>query len=481
MKIKEEIHMKKLIAFLLAAAMLLSCGVTSFAFDDKSMTEDEWKEVYAGLRDKNTLPTLCVGADETQLNICWHAAKDKAQPKVRLAKNPSMADYVEFSGEATAAENDEQLVCRVTMTGIEENTTYYYQWLSEDGWSKAYKYESKGFDSYKMMLIGDIQIGGQSTDNPEEQSRIGYVWQSVLDEALSKNPDISFLLSPGDNTSTGKAADEWQTLLMPEYTRNLPMALAIGNHDKKGMTYEYYTHMPNEYFGKYFTGLDRDFWFRYGDVLYLVFDACSGSAADHRAMAEEAVEANPDAKWRIGVMHQGLYAPGIAALEPETGILLNAVFQPIFSMYDLDIVFTGHTHMQGRSHFIKDGIVVGKAESGKTYTDPSGIIYLNTNACCDQGSMEDMDKWPHTAYSFENADVTTYSTVEFTSSTMTVKTFRGDNSELLDSITIEKTEDFKAKPVSTFIRTALYKAVEVLGLVYMRIDEVVVAIRGGHF
>ncbi len=474
--------MKKFIALILAAAMLLSCGITSFAaFDDKSLTQEEWNEVYANLRDENTLPILCVGADQTQLNICWHAAKDKAQPKVRLAKNAAMTDYVEFTGETTPAENDEQLVCRVTMTGIEENTTYYYQWLSENGWSEPYKYESKGFDSYKMMLIGDIQIGGQSTDNPEEQSRIGYVWQSVLDEALSKNPDISFLLSPGDNTSTGNAADEWQTLLMPEYTRSLPMALAIGNHDKKGMMYDYYTHMPNEYFGKYFTGLDRDFWFRYGDVLSLVFYACSGSAADHRAMAEEAVKANPDAKWRIGVMHQGLYAPGIAALEPETGILLNAVFQPIFTMYDLDIVFTGHTHMQGRSHFISNGIVVGKAESGKTYTDPNGIIYLNTNACCDQGSMEGMSDWPHTAYAFENADVTTYSTVEFTDSTMAIKTFRGDNSELLDSITIEKTKDFKAKPISTFIRSALYKVVELFGLVYMKIDEVVVAIRGGHF
>ena len=472
----------RIISVILTVVMLMQCMfASSAAFDDKSMTKEEWDDTYSSLRDENTLPTLCVGADETQLNICWHAAKDKAEPKVRLAKSADMSDCVEFEGETTPAETDEQLVCRVTLTGIEENTTYYYQWLSDSGWSDTYKYESKGFDSYKMLLVGDIQIGGQSTDNPEEQSRIGYVWQSVLDEALSKNPDISFLLSPGDNTSTGKAADEWQTLLMPEYTRSLPMALAIGNHDKKGMTYEYYTHMPNEFFGKYFTGLDRDFWFRYGDVLYLVFDATSGSAADHRAMAKEAVEANPDAKWRIGVMHQGLYAPGIAMLEPETNLLLNAVFQPIFEMYDLDFVFTGHTHMQGRSNFISDGVVVGKAESGETYTDPNGIIYLNTNAFCDQGSMDYMYLWPYTAYAFEDADVTTYTTVEFTDSSMSVKTFRGDNSELLDSITIEKTEGFSDNPVNIFFRTALYKIVEVLGLAYMKIDEVVVAIRGGHF
>ncbi len=473
----------KIIAVILSMIIALQCVMlsSSAAFDDKSMTKEEWDDTYSSLRDENTLPMLCVGADETQLNICWHAAKDKAQPKVRLAKSADMSGYVEFTGETTPAETEEQLVCRVTMTGIEKNTTYYYQWLGEDGWSEAYKYESKDFDSYKMLLVGDIQIGGQSTDNPEEQSRIGYVWQSVLDEALTKNPDISFLLSPGDNTSTGKAADEWQTLLMPEYTRSLPLALAIGNHDKKGMMYDYYTHMPNEFFGKYFTGLDRDFWFRYGDALFLVFDACSGSAADHRAMAKEAVEANLDAKWRIGVMHQGLYAPGIAMLEPETNLLLNAVFQPIFEMYDLDFVFTGHTHMQGRSNFISDGVVVGKAESGKTYTDPNGIIYLNTNAFCDQGSMDNMNLWPYTAYGFENADVTTYTTVEFTDSTMSVKTFRGDNSELLDSIDIEKTKGFDDNPVSIFFRTALYKIVELLGLVYMKIDEVVVAIRGGHF
>ncbi len=477
--------MKKAVRFLAAVMALMMLVqapfVSSSAFDDRSMTKEEWNELYADLRDENTLPTLCVGADETQLNITWHAAKDKAQAKVRLAKNKAMTDAVVFEGEKVAAENEEQLVCRVTMTGIEENTTYYYQWYTEKGWSDAKKYESKSFDEYKMLLIGDIQIGGQSTDNPEEQSRIGYVWQSVLDEALTKNPDISFLLSPGDNTSTGKAADEWQTLLMPEYTRSLPMALAIGNHDKKGMAYNYYTYMPNEYFGKYFEGLDRDFWFRYGDVLYLVFDACSGSAADHRAMAAEAVKANPDAKWRIGVMHQGLYAPGIAMLEPETNILLNGVFQPIFEMYDLDIVFTGHTHMQGRSNFISDGAVVGKAESGKTYKNPNGIIYLNTNACCDQGSMENMYLWPYTAYAFENADTVTYSTVDFTDETMTVKTFRGDNSELLDSITIEKTKGFENRPVTFLIRNLLYKAVELLGLAYMKIDNVVVAIRGGHF
>ncbi len=456
------------VAMVLCLSLLLQCVLPVYAFDKKSLTQEEWDAVYESLKDDNTLPMLCVGADETELNICWHADKEAATPKVRLAESVNMSNAVEFVGETTSAETDEQLVCRVTMTGIKANTTYYYQWYGDRGWSVPYKYESKSFDSYKMMVVGDIQIGGQSYDNPEEQSRIGYVWQSVLDEALTKNPDISFLLSPGDNTSTGQGADEWQTFLMPEYTRSLPLALAVGNHDNKGMTYEYYTHMPNEFFGKNFTGLHRDFWFRYGDVLYLVFDSTSGSAADHKAMAKEAVEANSDAKWRIGVMHQGLYAPGDEFYDMETLVLLNGIFQPIFTMYDLDLVLTGHTHLQGRSHFIQDGVVVGKAESGETYTNPNGIIYLNSNACCDYRPTEPTPEYI-TAYAFADGDTTTYSTFEFSDDTMAVKTFRGDNSELLDSITIEKTENPK-KGFFFPIRSLFYKIIEFAGLVYTKID-----------
>ncbi len=474
--------MKKItrtLALLLTAVIAFQAMFASAsAFDSKSLTQEQWNRRYETLIGTNTLPLLCVGKDQTELNLTWHADKNSAYPEVKLSKNQDMRDSKLFMGETVKAENEKQLVCRVTVKGIEENTTYYYSYHAENGWSEAIKYESKGFDSYKMMVVGDVQIGGQTTDNPDEQSRIGYVWQSLLDEALTKNPDISFLLSPGDNTSTGNSADEWQTFMMPEYVQSLPMALAIGNHDKKGMTYNYYTNMPNEYFGKYFEGLDRDFWFRYGDVLYLVFDATSASAADHRAMAAEAVAANPDVKWKIATMHQALYGAGYSPLDPETTILLNAVFQPIFDMYGVDLVLTGHSHLQGRSDFIKNGLIVGKAKSGKTYKNPNGIIYLNSNACCDQGgAFENL----FSAYTFKEGDTATYTTIEFSGNDMAVKTFRGDNSELLDSITITKTKEKKISDFIVMLKRIPYLIVEFLGFIYLNGDKITVKIRGGHF
>ena len=149
----------KFFSLLLSVLILLQIPLSAGAFEISAMTQEQWDTYYASLCDDNTLPTLCVGANETQLNITWHADKSTASPRVRLATNDQMTDAVEFTGATIPAENDTQLVCRVTMTGIEPDTAYYYQWYTGSGWSERASYTSKSFDSYKALVVGDIQIG----------------------------------------------------------------------------------------------------------------------------------------------------------------------------------------------------------------------------------------------------------------------------------------------------------------------------------
>jgi hypothetical protein len=55
---------------------------------------------------------------------------------------------------------------------------------------------------------------------------------------------------------------------------------------------------------------------------------------------------------------------------------------------------------------------------------------------------------------------------------MIVETRRGDNSELLDSITIERTtSERKDKSIGSIIQRLLYKIVEFAGFVYVKIEE----------
>lgn len=465
--------MKKFIAVLLSVAMLLSVGVVSFAdFTAPRLTNEEWKEYYMSLRDENYLPTLNVGADETQVSLCWHAEKADAKAEVRLSKKADMSDFVLFSGETTPAESDSQLVCRVTITGLTENTAYYYQWNTGKEWSEICEYTTKSFGDHKVLVMGDIQITEIYEDGDDSnQINEGYKWNSILAESLEKNPDVSYFLTPGDNTSSGRTDAEWQTVLMPKALRSLPMAMAIGNHDKKGMTYQYYTNMPNEYYGKNFRGLDRDFWFRYGDVLYLFYDSTSGNAPDHMAMTKEAVALNQDAKWRIGVVHHGIYGAGDAIGDLETELLLTTIFAPIFETYDLDLVITGHTHSQGRSHFMENGKVVGNAENGNTYTDPNGVVYLNAS-CATSTLVLDTDA-EHLAYTYRD-ETPAYSTLEFVGNKLIIESRRGDNSELIDSITIERTTDeHNENSAANVAKRVLYKVVEFVGLIYTLIDNLV--------
>ena len=466
--------MKKVLAVFMSMLMFMQLGTMSQATTKNSnkLTESEWETLYSSLVDENTLPALNVGADETQVNLCWHADKSTAKAQVKVSKNADMSDAKIFEGETTPAENELQLVCRVTVTGLEEKTKYYYQWNIGGSWSDTKVYETKSFGRHKAMVVGDIQITETFRDGGDEQKTDGLRWNNLLAEAVEKNPDIAYLVSPGDNTSTGETAAEWQTLLMPETLRSLPMGLAIGNHDKKGMTYEYYTNMPNEYYGRNFRMLDRDFWFRYGDVLYMFYDSTSGNAPDHRAFTKEAIKLNPDAKWRIGVVHHGIYGAGDCIGDMETEILLKTIFAPIFESFDLDLVITGHTHSQGRSHFMNNNKIVEKAPSGGTFTDPKGVLYINANSNCGRPTDESYEAdW--LAYSFLKNDTPTYTTLDFNGDTMTLETFRGDNSELLDSVTIKHSEEFKDKSFGNVLKRVLYKVVEVIGWVYTKIDYLV--------
>lgn len=432
-----------------------------------SLNLENWKSTYSSLIESNTLPMLNVGADETQVSLCWHAPKETASAQVMLSVNEDMSDAIAFEGKITEAENDFQSVCRVNITGLKENTTYYYQWNTGDGWSSIQKYETKSFTSHKAVIFGDIQIVQIHDGDNSEQIKESNYWNNVLEKALGDNPDIAYLLSPGDNTNTGKTKEEWQSFLMPPCLRSLPQALAIGNHDKKGKTYHYYTNMPNEYYGKGFFGLDRDFWFRYGDVLYLVFDSTSGSAPDHMAMAKEAVAKNRDAKWRIGLIHHGIYGAGDCIGDKETEILLNSIFTPIFESFDLDLVITGHTHSQGRSHFMKKRKIVGRAENGKTYKDPEGIVYINANSVCGKVVMD--YEADYLAYAFMENDVTTYTMLEYKDNQLILETRRGDSGALLDSITIERTRVHNENSTANKLRRITYKPIEFAGWAYNKI------------
>ena len=120
---------------------------------------------------------------------------------------------------------------------------------------------------------------------------------------------------------------------------------------------------------------------------------------------------------------------------------------------------------------MESGKIKQTAPTGETFVNPEGIVYLNSNVVHGVYSF-DFDA-EHLAYKFIENDVTTYSTLEFKGDKLILETRRGDNSELLDSIVIEKTQEHNDKTVSKFFKKLGYKVIELLGFAYTMVDNLV--------
>lgn len=431
---------KRFTAVLLVITLLLSVfSVSGFAssIPDYTMTQDQWDAYWEANKGDNTKISLTPGADETEVRFNWHSDVELAIPRVRISKNADMSGYTEFKGYSTLAETGWQ-TNRVTVTGLEENTKYYYTYsLGKDSWSEPEFYRTLSSDAFKAVLISDIQIGadddGYGYDNATK-------WNTTISTALKNNDDTSFIISCGDQINSGESTEEWAGLLVPEALRNFPISTCIGNHDKKGYLYRHYVNNPNEYQSIIPNVFGNQYYYRYGDVLFVNFNSTSFNIFAAYNVAERAIAENPDAKWRVAIMHHDIYGTGHHAADNDN-YLLQGIFSAIFDKFEFDIAFTGHEHFYGRSYNMKNNEIVPLDYSKNYAVDPEGTLYITTASASGRNRVYDEPyAHPWLNYSYMSTELI-YSTVEFDDTTFKLKTYTVENNnKLIDEYTITKTD-----------------------------------------
>lgn len=473
---KELKTTNKVISALLALILLASClGLNAFA------TVYEYDQAWLNYMNSidNTLPLLTPGADESELYINWHSAKTVTAPKVKFAKDALMTvDAVEFDAVIVPeCENETQQVNRVIVTGLEPNTTYYYTYTKDSGsYSAPAEYKTYSADSFHIMFTSDVQV----CTEPERSHPVAhdaYVWNNTLNAAFNNSGvDISFIVSAGDQTVKGLGS-QWVGFLAPEQLRHTAVAPIIGNHDIKSPDYKYYTYYPNAYDMAYPSAIGNENWYRYGDVLFVNFDSTSGSEVDHYAVAKQAVEANPDAKWRVAVMHHDIYGATDSAVKSEINVLFRNLLCPIYDEFGFDVVLTGHSHSYSRSvQMNKDGIVMNTRGMSKV-ENPEGTVYIS--ACCggDLYDEYDNDRYEWTAYRYEQKE-NVYTILGFDDDTFTCKTYEVEGNALVDEYTIVKTEQKDIGDGSGLDTDAWFGIVKALASIYTFFDAVVKMFEG---
>ena len=318
---------KKVIAAVLTlmAATLVcpSAYAATEHYNDSSKTGDAdawqaYKDNWETMASDYTKVSLTPGKNDTELNFAWYSEKGDGEgtPVVHFGTDKNALE--EFKG--TVADVDQSLTGDtayeynyVTVTGLQPETTYYYTVERNGEQSEPVEYTTKKTDSVQILYVGDPQIGaskGQTQDGAElaaddgvantAAENDGFAWNRTLNTALSENPDISFVISAGDQVNkTGKAKEEeYAAYLGADALSSLPVATTIGNHDSLNADYSYHFNNPNatEY-GK--TEAGGDYYYSYGDGLFIVLNTNNYNVAEHAEAIKEAVTAYPDAKWRI--------------------------------------------------------------------------------------------------------------------------------------------------------------------------------------
>jgi hypothetical protein len=423
-----------------------------------------WQTTWNTIRSNYEQVALTPGKNATELNFGWCSLTQET-PMVKLMDSngnviKTFEGTQDTANKQTVTESGKQYILysgKVTITGLAENTTYKYQYLADGKWSDTYTYKTEATEKFSVMYVGDPQIGasvGQDTNSAEYHAmNDAYNWNQTLNHAVTAHSNLSFILSAGDqinqtdvSSDTNKLEQqiEYAGFLSSSVLRSLPLATTIGNHDSKSVNYANHFNNPNAATASGTTtgatAAGSDYYFTYGNTLFVVIDTNNYNCATHENVIKEATQANPNVKWRVLMFHQDIYGSGYDHSDSD-GIQLRTQLTPIVDKYDFDIVLQGHDHTYSRSYQLSAtgttenttcyDILTSKTSVNKVI-DPKGTAYFEANSSTGSKFYQLIGTQQNYIAARSQSWRPTYSVIDFTDVSLTVKTYdAATNQELV--------------------------------------------------
>ena len=107
--------------------------------------------------------------------------------------------------------------------------------------------------------------------------------------------------------------------------------------------------------------------------------------------------------------------------------------------FNIDVCLTGHDHTFSRSYQILDGNVVDYDISSGSVTNPDGTLYITTGSGSGSKYYNLLNYTPYYIAERTNACLPSFSTIDFSSGSLTIKTYDYNGNKYADDFTINKT------------------------------------------
>lgn len=476
----------------------LNNGLTSTS-DYNDWYNNQWNNQESGEMDTGKI-VLTPGAKATDLNFAWYS-EETGTPSVKISTNQDMSGAKTVTGSADKINKNNSFKNYTASNKVAlkdylvENMTYYYQYSTNGvDWSDTYTYKTHSFSDYQAVLVGDPQIGasgsnGQGTQDDTDIAVNTYAWNKTLQKALGAGgiaENASFILSAGDqidysSSGTNSSGEiireqEYAGFLYPDVLRSTPLATTIGNHESMVDDYSLHYNNPNaSTLGSTESG--GDYYYSYGDTLFISLNSNSRNVEEHRQLMKKAVASHEDAKWKVVLFHHDIYGSGSPHSDVD-GANLRILFAPLMDEFNIDLCLTGHDHSYARTYQILDGKVIetdGVSENASKAYNPEGTLYIAAGSA--SGSKFYTLNTVKQYYIAErsNTPEPTFSTIDFSGDSLTIKTYDYNGQKYANDVTLSK--DGNAKSIEEMKNeVAAIDTVNVTSGSKNRIDEALIAV-----
>ena len=416
----------------------LSLAALQFVLLLPSFTEVSLSDQPVGVYNVSDI-ALTPGSDAAKLNIAWHAAKAHQDKEgaikdedilVKVAKKQHdqtggknfPKNTSEFKGKIVGSLTDENGTSvysyEAAVTGLEENTPYLYVLGDgKGGWSEIYEYVVRNPNKYGFIYLADSQVGSSVPMGATPEKAAEAVandtkgWANTVKTIDKYFPDAAFILSGGDQVEIGGEEIQWTGFFSPPELTSMPVAPTIASHDEYPNGREraikdtlpnfgYHFNLPNESKVSGVSNAGGDYYFTYGNVLYMVLNMdptlasypmsqpgqncdpdASVDCSDHQAFMSEAIASNPHARWKIVMWHYSIYSAGMHASDCSI-LALRKAMVPVIDSLDIDVVFMGHDHCFARSYQMLGDKPRKEQTIGEdgAIVNPTGTLYFTANS-----------------------------------------------------------------------------------------------------